>query len=63
MQNALAHHNEWKGHNIEISVNESPELDELVVIDLAECIGKADRARIHHVNVLQLLADKVRDFM
>ena len=64
VQNALAHHNEWKGHNIEISVNESPELDELVDIDLAECIGKSNGARIRHTNTSRLVAGgMVRHFM
>jgi hypothetical protein len=60
LENALA---EWEGHNIKLSVNESPELDELVDIDLAQCLGKADGARFPHRKLSAPKVDeKVRDF-
>jgi hypothetical protein len=60
LENALA---EWEGHNIKLSVNESPELDELVDIDLAQCLGKADGARFPHRKLSAPEVDeKVRDF-
>jgi hypothetical protein len=48
LQQALAHHNEWDGQNIILSVNESPELEELVDIDLAQCIGNANKLLTPH---------------
>jgi hypothetical protein len=48
LQNALSHHNEWEGQNIMLSVNQSPDLDELADVDLAQCLGKAHGARLQH---------------
>jgi hypothetical protein len=56
LQNALSHHNEWEGQNIMLSVNQSPDLDELADVDLAQCLGKAHGARLQH----EKLGDKVR---
>jgi hypothetical protein len=58
LENALAHHNEWVGQSIKLSVHETPEVDELVEVDLAESIGKS-RAYLKHSLSLEL-ADKVR---
>jgi hypothetical protein len=55
LQNALSHHNEWEGQNIMLSVNQSPDLDELADVDLAQCLGKAHGARLQH----EKLGDKV----
>jgi hypothetical protein len=48
LDNALSHNNEWRGHNIQLSVNESPELEELLDVDLAQCIGKAEKKYVAH---------------
>jgi hypothetical protein len=42
LETALAHHNEWEGQSFKLSVHESPEMNELVDADLAQCpAGKA----------------------
>jgi hypothetical protein len=57
LQSALSHHNEWEGHNIMLSVNQSPDPDELADVDLAQCLlDKANGACLRHDN----LDNKVR---
>jgi hypothetical protein len=65
LQEALAHHNEWDGRNIILSVNESPpELEELVEIDLAQCIGNANKQHTPHSKASQpFFSHMVRVFM
>jgi hypothetical protein len=64
LQEALAHHNEWDGRNIMLSVNESPELEELVEIDLAQCIGNANNQLTPHSKASQpSFSHMVRVFM
>ena len=58
LENALAHHNQWVGQSIIISVHQSLEVDELVDVDLAECIGKS-KEYVKHSLPLEL-GDKVR---
>jgi hypothetical protein len=42
LETALAHHDEWERQSFKLSVQESPELDELVDADLAQrSAGKA----------------------
>jgi hypothetical protein len=64
LENAVAHHNEWEGQNIMLSVNESPEPgDELLLeIDLAQCIGTSEGRRFKHSTPLQF-PNQVRGFV
>jgi hypothetical protein len=65
LQKAAAHHNEWEAQNIKISVNESPDNDELVDIDLAQCLGhNNNRSRPSHSRASDpSFSRTVRDFM
>jgi hypothetical protein len=58
LENALVHHNEWVGQNIKLAVDGSPEVDQLVDADLAECFGKSSHCFKH--NMPSEPADKVR---
>jgi hypothetical protein len=66
LENAVVHHNEWEGRDIILSVHESPELDELVDVDLAQCISQGDGKRGRHTaitNFADFGDDKVRDML
>jgi hypothetical protein len=64
LQKAPAHHNEWKAQSIILSVNESPDNDELVDIDLAQCIGNANKQLPPHSKAPNpSFYRTVRDFM
>jgi hypothetical protein len=66
LENAVVHHNEWEGRDIILSVHESPELDELVDVDLAQCISQGDGKRGRHTaitNFADFGDDKVRDIL
>jgi hypothetical protein len=66
LENAVVHHNEWEGRDIILSVHESPELDELVDVDLAQCISQGDGKRGRHTaitNFADFGDDKVGDML
>ena len=61
LEAALAPHKEWEASNIKLSVHESHELDELVDVDLAQCLGKANGSYFRHNNLIPL-SHQVRNF-
>jgi hypothetical protein len=55
LQNTLSHHNEWEGHGMNISVNEFPELEELLEIAWATCIDHGNKAITCHDQMQNVL--------